>query len=297
MVKNIGKGKERGIVFLCGLRFVVLQKDLWVHLFSSSSPSPNLSHSLRSSAVFFQEKHCNYIMQIAYPATFYSHVYVDIPHDLMKHVIGTKGKWFKITCEKCNVANIWFNKQRSLVEIWGPINNLSTASFAIESRINVIKDRFAYRVKESDQPITWQKDDYEEHPLSELVLHEDFIGSEITMDHIRILIGKHGSTFKRITKLSGSSFVWFNSSNQSIQVWGLRESIDKAKAMILERLNDIFTRSSTTYRNATSSSAATESTLLHDDHEQTPNPNPPVAVTYSSEPVSLMEMGMDGVDI
>ena len=177
-------------------------------------------------------------MQIMYPSTFYSHVKVDIPHELMKHVIGVNGKWFKYTCEKCFVANIWFNKNRSIVEIWGPIHNLMAANYAIQSRINVIKSRFSFDNKE---PVKmWPNDEYEEILLKEISIDDKFVGSQLSMDHLRILIGKFGNGFKRIPRESEASFIWYNSVQQSIQLWGTREGIDKAKDIIIDRVNTIF---------------------------------------------------------
>lgn len=177
-------------------------------------------------------------MQLIYPSTFYSHVHVDIPHDLMKHVIGTNGKWFKYTCEKCSVSNIWFNKTRSIVEIWGPIHNLMAASYAIQSRINVIKNRFSFEDKDSVK--MWSNDECEEILLQEFSIDDQFIGSQLSTDHVRVLIGKHGNGFKRITRESGVSFIWYNSVHQSIQIWGLKDDIEKAKTIIMDRINTIF---------------------------------------------------------
>ena len=179
-------------------------------------------------------------MQIVYPSTFYSHVKVDMPHELMKHVIGTNGKWFKFTCDRCIVSNIWFNKERSIVEIWGPINNLMAANYAIQTRINVIKDRFSFKDEEEHVKM-WPNDDYEEMLLCEISINDNFVGSQLSIHHIRILIGKFGSGFKKITRESGVSFIWYNSNLQSIQLWGLRENIDKAKEIIIDRINAIIT--------------------------------------------------------
>ena len=183
-------------------------------------------------------------MQLVYPSTFYSHVHVDIPHDLMRHVIGTNGKWFKYTCEKCLVSNIWFNKTRSIVEIWGPIHNLMAATYAIQSRINVIKNRFSF--DEQEKVTMWSNDEYEEILLQEFSIDDRYVGSQLSMDHVRVLIGKNGNGFKRITRESGVSFIWYNSPNQSIQIWGLHADITKAKAIIMDRINAIFNLEMTT---------------------------------------------------
>lgn len=178
-------------------------------------------------------------MQIIYPSTFYSHVYVDIPHDLMKHVIGINGKWFKYTCKICKVHNMWFNKSRSVVEIWGPLDNLMSANYAIQTRLNVIKDRFSFNDFENVK--TWPVDTYSEILLNEISFDETFIGSQLSNDDIRILIGKYGKGFKNITRESGVSFIWYNSVHRSIQIWGLNNDINKAKEIILDRINTIFT--------------------------------------------------------
>lgn len=179
-------------------------------------------------------------MQIVHPSTFYTHVHVDLPHELMKHVIGTNGKWFKYTCDKCVVSNIWFNKERSIVEIWGPIANLMPANFAIQARINVIKDRFSFK-DDTDNVKMWPNDEFEEVMLSEISINDNFIGSHLSSDHIRILIGKFGHGFKRITRESGVSFIWFDIDKQSIQIWGLKDDIEKAKLILIARINSIVT--------------------------------------------------------
>jgi hypothetical protein len=170
-------------------------------------------------------------MHIQHPSTFYAHVKVDISNDLMKHVIGVKGKWFKYTCNKCDVSNIWYNKKRNIVEIWGPINNLMTAFYAIENRIKIIKDRF--HIDKSEDVLTWPADDYFEFPLSDAMEggYDDHI--------VKRLIGTTGHNFKRITRESGVSFIWYNHHQKVIQIWGLSEDIRTATGMLQSKLTKL----------------------------------------------------------
>lgn len=173
-------------------------------------------------------------MQFIYPSNFYTHVHVDIPHELMKHVIGTKGKWFHIIKEKSMVSYIWFNKKRSIVEIWGPINYLMAAYYAVLQRINFIKERFAHELLSTSQVVTqnWPSDSYAELDLASI---EHFV----SYDMIKFMIGRNGQNFKFITKSSGVSFIWYNTHKHCIQIWGLQEDIDKAMIMLQGKITQI----------------------------------------------------------
>ena len=179
-------------------------------------------------------------MQIVYPSVFYNHVHVDISHDLMKHVIGTKGRWFKSIIEKCNVTYIWFNKKRSIVEIWGPIDNLMAANYSVRSRINFIKDKFP--ILETDQPMDntsptyiWRVDKMEELDLVYC----------LDVDHIKYLIGRNGFNFKEITRKSGVSFIWYNTQSHGVQIWGLIDDIVTAKSMLMTKVDEIVNKRKT----------------------------------------------------
>lgn len=173
-------------------------------------------------------------MQFIYPSSFYTHVHVDISHELMKHVIGTKGKWFHIIKEKCMVNYIWFNKKRSIVEIWGPINYLMSAHYAVLQRINFIKERFAHELMVSERTVTqnWPSDSYAELDLTSI---EHFV----SYDMIKFLIGRNGQNFKHITKSSGVSFIWYNTHKHCVQVWGLQEDIETAMNLLQAKITHV----------------------------------------------------------
>lgn len=170
------------------------------------------------------------------PSCFYIHVHVNISHELMKHVIGKKGRWFDKISKDTSVNKIWFNKKRSIVEIWGPTTNLINAQYAIQSRINFIKNRFQEAITAASDDsenmeimTTWPNDEYHEMPL---------FGEEVCLDptHVKFLIGSDGVFFKFVTRKAGVSFVWYNCSNHSVQIWGQSEDILKAVEMIKDKI-------------------------------------------------------------
>jgi hypothetical protein len=164
-------------------------------------------------------------------------VKVDISHDLMKHVIGKKGRWFDKISKETSVNKIWFNKKRSIVEIWGPTKNLLDAHFVVQARISFIKDRFQISVIDEMETgdetkhitKTWPTDEYFELPL---------FGGSICFDplSVKYLIGSEGKFFKYVTRKSGVSFVWYNTLNHSVQIWGQTEDISKAVDMISSKI-------------------------------------------------------------
>ena len=169
------------------------------------------------------------------PTSFYIHVPVDVPHVLMKHVIGKNGKWFHLTTQHTGVSGIWFNKTRSIVEIWGPVQHLVCAAYAIQNRINYVKHRFKDCVDDDTNDAiqhTWPNDEYFEVPLTTDEYHLD-------PSLIKHLIGKDGRHFKKITRDSGVSFLWYHAYRNCVQVWGPSTSIPQAAQMIQQAVLDL----------------------------------------------------------
>ena len=168
------------------------------------------------------------------PSSFYIHVPVDIPHDGMKHVIGKNGKWFHFTVRQTNVSGIWFNKERSVVEIWGPVQNLVCASYAIQNRINYVKSRFkdCWSNEEHDVCREWPNDEYVEVPLTT---------DEYNVDptFVKHMIGKDGRHFKKITRDANVSFLWYHIYRHCVQIWGPRENMPQAVQMIKDCIGSI----------------------------------------------------------
>lgn len=141
---------------------------------------------------------------------FYVHVPVDIPDRLMKHIIGKGGKRFKALRSEHKLSNIWYNADRGVVELWGPIEGLVMASIELENQLLEVKERF----QESVTP-TSVEDEY----------LELFLSDSVESEHVRMLIGKNGNGFKTMTRAFGVSFIWYDNDRHSIQVWGPSDAL------------------------------------------------------------------------
>jgi len=160
---------------------------------------------------------------------FYKHVMVDVPPVYMKQIVGKKGKHLKQCCVDFGVNNIWFNMNRHILEIWGPKMNIDKAADHFMKKIDTVRMNI---------------------PISELKTHLDLVKREedmhvsgsvdgvITKDQLKLLIGKNGRHFKRITRDSGVSFIWYNDENNSIDIWGPKDNLSSC----IEKLSSWMTK-------------------------------------------------------
>ena len=169
-----------------------------------------------------------------YPSTFYIHVKVDIPDEYMKHVIGKNGRHFKNIALQTNVSYIWYNKKRSIVEIWGLIDNLSKAAYAVQTRLNYIKEKFLTQeqIENYSKLFNWPNDEYFEYDLNN---DENLFN----VNYIHFLIGKEGKNFKYITKKTEASFIWYNNIKNCIQIWSPKENLEKSIALLENHIQHI----------------------------------------------------------
>jgi hypothetical protein len=160
--------------------------------------------------------------------TFYKHVVVDIPHVYMKHVVGKQGKLFKNYCKTTGVNQIWYNTNRKIVEIYGPKDNLENAKKMIETKMNKVKKRVS-------------KDDIEKINITytEDVHVSGSLEGVLTKEDVKYLIGKDGKHFKRITKLAGVSFIWYNEDENSVSIWGLQENLQTAISLLYAHIEKV----------------------------------------------------------
>lgn len=61
-----------------------------------------------------------------------------VSDEIIKISIGKGGKVFKAITNQSNVNYIWYNKEKKVVEIWGPEQNLSNAINRVTERILLI---------------------------------------------------------------------------------------------------------------------------------------------------------------
>lgn len=171
-------------------------------------------------------------MQI--PATFYNHVKVDIPDELMRHVIGKNGRFFKEIAIQAGVNYIWYNKTRHIVEIWGIMDNLVKAAFRVQTRIHFIKERFTTpeQLSSYKEHLHWDNDEYCEYDLN----NDE---REFEKGYMDLLIGREGKHFKWITRMSGSSFLWYNNQKHCIQIWAPQENLNKTIELLNKHVNHV----------------------------------------------------------
>ena len=158
----------------------------------------------------------NILSKTASSDIFYRHVNVDVPPTYMKLIVGKKGKHLKQSCVELGVKNIWFNMKRNILEIWGPRTNLTKAADHFIGKIDII------RKKIPDQEL---KTFIESFVREEDVFVSGSVDGVVTKEKMRLLIGKSGRHFKRITKETGVSFIWYNDETNSIDVWGPKDSL------------------------------------------------------------------------
>jgi|TARA_Y100000389_G_scaffold41693_1_gene36396 hypothetical protein len=164
------------------------------------------------------------------PNTFYKHVIVDIPHNYMKTVVGKKGANLKNYCKQYKVNNIWFNMNRNLVEIWGPKESLSKVASAIEERITKIKKHI---------PDNELSEFQSKFNVPQDVFTSGTLDDTIARDNVKFLIGRNGINFKKITRLSNVSYIWYNDTTHAIDIWGPKENIQAAVGMLFSMITSV----------------------------------------------------------
>jgi hypothetical protein len=128
-----------------------------------------------------------------------------------------------------------------------------TAFYAIQNRIKIIKDRFdIIKSEDTTNVFTWPTDDYFELSLTELVERNGCTNSDLI---VKQLIGITGNNFKKITRDSGVSFIWYHHQNDVIQIWGLSEDIKIAVEMLFSKYLDLISKNNSNTITNNSSSA------------------------------------------
>ena len=161
---------------------------------------------------------------------FYKHVVVDIPHVYMKTVVGKKGTHLKSYCKEYKMNNIWFNMKRNLVEIWGPNEALIQVAGVIQDKIMKVKKRIpAQELSEFQSKIHVPED----------VFTSGSLDDTISKDNVKYLIGKNGTNFKKITRLSNVSYIWYNEKTHAVDIWGPSENLQAAIGMLFALITTV----------------------------------------------------------
>lgn len=74
--------------------------------------------------------------------TYYRHMKMEKEEEKnIWKIMGKEGKVFKAITMRSRCKYIWYNKERGVIEIWGPHNNLMTAEELIKERIKFCKEK------------------------------------------------------------------------------------------------------------------------------------------------------------
>jgi len=168
--------------------------------------------------------------------TFYKHLWVTIPKEHMKHVVGRKGINLKACCTRTGVDSVWYNMERNSIEIYGPSDCLDSAIHYMEGRLMQIREKIP--IKEMEEYLAQDNDG--EHIQEEM---DTYVSSSlhglISKENIKYVIGKNGYNFKKITKESNVSFIWYDDNYHIITVWGPKQNISKAIWGIFKQIEHI----------------------------------------------------------
>ena len=159
--------------------------------------------------------------------TFYHHVVVNLQQDLVKHMVGRNGSHLKRYCNETGVDSIWYNAERNIVEIYGPVDRLPYASACIQTHIEFIRSNYYTGNVEHPNSKQYEVDRYAHVPLHGMLTGDD-------MKHV---IGRNGYHFKRITRDARVSFIWYDEDTHSVVICGLERYIESAVTLILEHID------------------------------------------------------------
>ena len=67
----------------------------------------------------------------------------DIEEGQLRQIIGKNGCYFIMTTHNYNLDFLWYNKENTSIEFWGPHKNINGAMKVIEGRIN----RFRHNIQ------------------------------------------------------------------------------------------------------------------------------------------------------
>lgn len=121
------------------------------------------------------------------PVTHYTHLKIALDDKTMLKVIGKGGYHFKKITQQTNVNYIWWNKESSIIEIWGNPKNFKKAKQALKHRLDIFDD-------ESDMPC-YMKDFYMESNMNyNWVFLKDEYKQDILDKDIEAYMSKHTNT-------------------------------------------------------------------------------------------------------
>lgn len=163
------------------------------------------------------------------PSTWYVNIFVTLPKDVMKHIIGKNGSNFTKLSTKLGLKYIWFNSDTNALTLYGERDKLEAAECHMKEIIEATVLRYAPDL------IT---NVYNNNPIDDVMTNLS-LSNVIDKDQCKHLIGLNGKNFKKITRDSNIYFMWYDDESHSIKVYGTKHHTLKAVQKVHERLQKI----------------------------------------------------------
>jgi len=163
------------------------------------------------------------------PSIWYTNIFVTLPKDVMKHIIGKNGFNFAKFSKKLGLKYIWFNSDTNALTLYGESDKLDVAKMHMYELIELTVKQYAPDL------IT---NIYNKNPIED-VMTSISLENMIETTKCKYLIGINGRNFNKITRDSNIYFMWYDNTTHSIQFYGTRHNTLKAIEKVYERLKII----------------------------------------------------------
>jgi len=163
------------------------------------------------------------------PSIWYSNIFVTLPKDVMKHIIGKNGSNFTKLSTILGIKYIWFNSETNALTLYGERNKLDVARIRICELLESTVTRHAPDL---------MKNIYNSNPIED-VMTSLSLENLIETEKCKYLIGRNGKNFNKITRDSNIYFMWYDNVTHSIKIYGTKHHTLKAIEKIYERLKII----------------------------------------------------------
>lgn len=161
--------------------------------------------------------------------TFYRNIYINLPRDTVKHVIGKNGYNFTRMSEKFNLNYIWYNKDTNAITLYGPRSQLDEAEKYVKKVIEGYTKKFSPDLVDNI---------YNTNTMDEICT-EVSLRNVLDTDQVKHLIGHQGLNFKEITRKTNVYFMWYDNQSHVIKIWGTQYHTLRAVKMIHESLDRV----------------------------------------------------------
>ena len=162
--------------------------------------------------------------------TFYTNIYINLPYEVIKHIVGKKGSNFVRMSQKCKLNYIWYNKDTNTITLYGAQDVLEKAKKYVCKVIEGYVEKFATE---------FLGNIYNTNTMDESCTEVSLDGHFFTRDDVKHLIGSEGSNLKDITRKSNAYFIWYNSESHAIQIWGTKYHTLNAIKMLQQKIDKV----------------------------------------------------------